>query len=384
LVTSRPPLTAPPRTQHSGAVERALAALTVVALVTVLAEATDRPDPLPGYLAAVLCAALVLVALRWLEGRGRAVAVTYVAVQLALAFAVSSLAGPGVGATLLFCLLVAQTVRMLPLPAAVVVVTVAPLTHVGMSWADGLREGLGLLAAAAFTAVVTVLLLREQRARHELAVAHARLRVHAEQAEELATIEERNRLARDIHDGLGHHLTVVQMQVQAARAVLRSDPDRADGVLAKAQAQATEALAEVRRSVAALRGPRTAPPLATALEALAEQTSAAGVPTALRVTGTARPLPDDVRDSLFRTAQEGLTNVRKHAGATRARLVLDYDAPGAVRLEVSDDGSGIPDGPPTDGFGLTGLRERAERLGGRLDAEPAPGGGTTLRMQVPA
>lgn len=364
--------------------ERALAALTVVALVTVLAEATDRPDPVPGYLVAVLCAALVLVALRWLEGRGRAVAVAYVAVQLALAFAVSSLAGPGVGATLLFCLLVAQTVRMLPLPAAVVVVAVAPLTHVGMSWADGLREGLGLLAAAAFTAVVTVLLLREQRARHELAVAHARLRAHAEQAEELATIEERNRLARDIHDGLGHHLTVVQMQVQAARAVLRSDPDRADGVLAKAQAQATEALAEVRRSVAALRGPRTAPPLATALEALAEQTSAAGVPTALRVTGTARPLPDDVRDSLFRAAQEGLTNVRKHAGATHARLVLDYDAPGAVRLEVSDDGSGIPDGPPSGGFGLTGLRERAARLGGRLDAEPAPGGGTTLRMQVPA
>jgi signal transduction histidine kinase len=188
-------------------------------------------------------------------------------------------------------------------------------------------------------------------------------------------------VARDIHDGLGHHLTVVQMQVQAARAVLAADPARADAVLAKAQQQATEALAEVRRSVATLREPRTSLPLPTALEGLVAETSAAGVPTEFRVEGTARELSVESAESLFRAAQEGLTNVRKHADATSARLLLQFGAD-TVCLAVSDDGRGLPQtGPP--GFGLLGLRERATRLGGRLDVVPAAGGGTTLRMELP-
>src|SRR6185312_3681104 len=148
---------------------------------------------------------------------------------------------------------------LLPVPAAAVVVAVVPFFHVGMSPRDGLREGLGLLAAAAFAAVVTKLLVREQRAREELAAAHARLREYAVQAETLAAAQERNRVARDIHDGLGHALTVVQMQIKAARAVLRSDVERADALLDKAQHQAEGALAEIRRSVAALREPRSVP-----------------------------------------------------------------------------------------------------------------------------
>jgi signal transduction histidine kinase len=250
-----------------------------------------------------------------------------------------------------------------------------------MSWQDGLRNGLGILAAAVFTAVVTELLRREQRARTGLADANALLRGYAAQAEELATTQERNRVARDIHDGLGHHLTVVQMQVQAARAVLPTDPAKADAVLARAQEQATEALAEVRRSVAALREPRTRLPLGEALAALAADTSAAGVPTALQVTGTVRALPPETEESLFRAAQEGLTNVGRHAAAGSARLVLAYGDDGTVRLDVCDDGIGTrADGT---GFGLLGLRERASRLGGRLDVESEPGRGTTLRMAVP-
>src|SRR3712207_3400887 len=141
-----------------------------------------------------------------------------------------------------------------------------------MPMADGLRTMLGTWVAAAFTAVITELLRREQRARAELADANTKLRGYAAQAEELATTQERNRVARDIHDGLGHHLTVVQMQVQAARAVLGSDPEKADAVLAQAQQQATEALAEVRRSVVTLREARAVPPLDQALEALAADT----------------------------------------------------------------------------------------------------------------
>jgi signal transduction histidine kinase len=248
-----------------------------------------------------------------------------------------------VGATLLLLVLVAQSVLLLPLPAAAVVTALVPLVHAGMGRADFTRNGPGLLGAAVFTGVVTALLQRESRARGELAEADERLRGYAAQAEELATTRERNRPARDVHDGLGRHLTVVQMQVQAARAVLRSDPGRADEVLAKAQQQAGEVLAEVRRSVATLRGPRTPPPLRSAFEALTAEVSAAGVPATLEVVGTERRLPAEA-ESLFRSAQEGLTSVGKHAAATSARVTLTYGDDGAVRLGVRDDGRGLPAG----------------------------------------
>jgi len=368
-------------------VTRALAVLTCGAFVTLLAEATAVHSPLTAIsLAAVYSALAVLGYGRLVRAdpsrRGPAVA-GYVLGQLVLGYLVFGAAGAGVGATLLLLVLVSQSVLLLPLPAAVLVTAVVPLVHLGMGWGDGLRSGLGTLAAAAFTAVVTELLQREQRARAELAGANARLRGYAAQAEELATTQERNRVARDIHDGLGHHLTVVQMQVQAARAVLPSDPAQADAVLERAQEQATEALAEVRRSVAALRGPRTARPLGEALAALAADTTAAGVPTDLEVTGAVRPVPPETAEALVRAAQEGLTNVRKHAAAGSARLVLAYGEDGTVRLEVCDDGRGMAGTPESAGFGLLGVRERASRLGGSVDVVSRPGAGTTVRVAVP-
>jgi len=369
----------------SGPVNRALIVLTCGAFVTLLVESTALADPLPAIALAAVYSALAVFGFAWVDRqeplRRRRLAGVYVTVQLALGYLVFGAAGLGVGATLLLMVLVSQSVLLLPLAAAVVVAAAVPLVHLGMAWSDGLRNGLGMLAAAAFTAVVTELLRREQRARAELAAANVRLRGYAAQAEELATTQERNRLARDIHDGLGHHLTVVQMQVQAARAVLATDPAKADAVLAKAQRQSTEALAEVRRSVSALREARIAPPLVDAVKLLVDDASAAGVPTELEVTGTVRPIAAAADEALYRAAQEGLTNVRKHAAAGSAKLVLHYRDDGTVRLEVCDDGRGAV--PAGDGFGLIGLRERAERLGGRVDLESAPGAGTTLRMTVP-
>ncbi|HZB20899.1 MAG TPA: sensor histidine kinase [Blastococcus sp.] len=365
---------------------RALAVLTCGAFLTLVAEATGLDDPLPPIVVALLFSVLAIAGFGWVDRqpppRRLRLGIAYVVVQLPLSYLVFMTGSAGVGATLLSLVLVSQSVLLLPLPAAVLVTAVVPLVHLGMPMADGLRTMLGTYVAAAFTAVVTELLRREQRARAELADANTRLRGYAAQAEELATTQERNRVARDIHDGLGHHLTVVQMQVQAARAVLASDPARADAVLAKAQQQSTEALAEVRRSVAALRAPRPTPPLTEALEALAEETSAAGVPTDLTVSGPARPLAADVEESLFRAAQEGLTNVRKHADAGSARLELVYGDDGTVRLEVRDDGRGTTAVPET-GFGLLGLRERASRLGGSVDVVSEPGRGTTVRVAVP-
>jgi signal transduction histidine kinase len=364
---------------------RALAVLTCGAFLTLLVESTALAHPLAAVALASAYTALAVFGYRWVDRqeplRRRRLAGAYVTVQLGLGYLVFGAAGLGVGATLLLMVLVSQSVLLLPLPAAVAVTAAVPLVHIGMSWGDGLRNGLGTLAAAAFTAVVTELLRREQRARAELAEANVRLRGYAAQAEELATTQERNRLARDIHDGLGHHLTVVQMQVQAARAVLPTDPAKADAVLAKAQQQSTEALAEVRRSVSALREARVRLPLLDALKQLADEASAAGVPTQFEATGTVRALSPAAEESLFRSAQEGLTNVRKHAAAAAARLVLHYRDDGTVRLEVRDDGRGAA--PSGDGFGLLGLRERAERLGGSVEVESAPGRGTTLRVAVP-
>jgi signal transduction histidine kinase len=363
-------------------VNRALAVLTGGAFLTLVIGVVGSGGPLAALPVGAAYALLGTAGFWWVRRRARlAWSAAYVAVQLALAFTTFALQ-PSVATTLFFVVLVSQCVLVLPRPATAVVVLLIPFAHAPMaSWQAALREGVGLFASVVFAAVITELLRREQQLRRDLAAAHEQLRDHAAQAERLATAQERNRVARDIHDGLGHSLTVVQMQVKAARAVLSSDPAKADDVLAKAQQQSEEALGAVRRSVHALREPRATGPLPEALGALAEEASAAGVPTRLEVSGTQRPLPDEAREALYRAAQEGLTNVRKHAHAGRADLLLDYGET-AVRVAVRDDGIGTVDGR-TPGFGLVGLRERAARLGGRLHVESVPGEGCTLSMEVP-
>jgi signal transduction histidine kinase len=368
-------------------VQRALAVLTVGAFfalaVDVLGSGRSAVVLVPGAAFLVLATA----GFAWVTRAHRPLmAYAYVALLFGLGVAAFGVAGPSTGSTLLLVVLASQSVLLLPTPAAVVVVALIPLVHVGMPFAQGLQEILGLLAAVAFAAVVTKLLVREQQARRELAHAHYQLQEYAVQAERLAAVQERNRVARDIHDGLGHVLTVVQMQIKAARAVLGTDAAQADAVLAKAQQQAEQALREVRRSVAALRERQPSAPLPEALRALTDEASAAGVRTELGVTGPARPLPAEAEESLFRAAQEGLTNVRKHAQATRAQVMLDYSQPAAVRLEISDDGAGVTtDGRPSGagGFGLLGIGERAAQLGGRMSMESAPGQGSTLTVVVP-
>ncbi|GAA4806992.1 hypothetical protein GCM10023200_50780 [Actinomycetospora chlora] len=353
----------------------ALTLLTGGALLTVVLGVVGGGDPVAVLPLAGAFVLLATLGFRWVQGRERRwLSAVYVVVGLVLASVVFALA-PGVGPTLFLVVLVSQCVLLLPLPATVVVISMVPFVHTGMPFLEGLREGLGTLVAVVFAAVITELLRREQAMRRALDAAHQQLRDQAAQAERL-------RVARDIHDGLGHSLTVVQMQLRAARALLGSGSAGVDGVLAKAEDQSREALAEVRRSVGALREPRAVPPLVEALTGLADETSAAGVPTRLTVAGVERPVPDPAREALFRAAQEGLTNVRKHADASRAELVLDFTAD-AVRVEVRDDGRGRG-APSGDGVGLLGLRERAEGLGGRLDLAPAPGGGCALTVEVPA
>lgn len=355
---------------------RALGVLTCGAFLSIVLGVLGSGEPVLSLVLGAVFAALATAGFGWVRTQGRRWAAAYVGIQLPLAFVTFTI-NAGVGATLFLVVLVSQCVLLrLPLPVVALVIAVVPLVHLGMSLGEGLREGLGTLVSVLFAAVITELLVREQRSRGELAEAHEKLRDYATQAERLATAQERNRVARDIHDGLGHSLTVVQMQVKAARAVLPTDPGKADEVLAKAQEQAENALSEVRRSVKALREPRSAP-LPDALRALVSE---AGVPAELTVSGAERPLPEEHREALFRTVQEGLTNVRKHAAAAHVDLLLDY-AEASVRVCVRDDGVGT-DGTAS-GFGLVGLRERAEQLGGKLAFTSAAGEGSALSMEVP-
>ncbi|MFD0597416.1 sensor histidine kinase [Catellatospora coxensis] len=274
---------------------RALHALTVAAYLTLVAGvAVAQPppgmphDPVAAVVLGVVYTATATAGFsRVRRGSRRGPRIAFVAAQLLLGYAVFVTSGAMVGAILLLLVLVSQSVLLLPPRGALVIVALVPFAHTGMEWRAGLREALGMLAAAAFAAVLTGLITRERQARQELTLAHEQLREYALRVEQLAVAQERNRVARDIHDGLGHSLTVVQMQVKAARAVLGTDPDRADAVLAKAQVQAEEALAEVRRSVGAMREPRPRAPLADALRELVEQSSASGCRPAW--TSRARP-----------------------------------------------------------------------------------------------
>lgn len=256
-------------------------------------------------------------------------------------------------------------------------------------WHGAMRAVLSYAAAFAFTVVFTVITKqavnareRETKLRREVEAANEQLRAHARQAEEFATTRERNRVAREIHDGVGHYLTVVKTQLDAAAALLPGQSERAREVVTAAARLTAEALEDLRQSVSALRVEAARVALPDALRALTEQ---AGLPVKMRVEGEVRSLAPGFEHALFRSAQEALTNVRKHAAATAVEVALDFRRPDRVTLAVADDGKGAerPAAGRT-GFGLLGVRERIEVLGGRVESRNREGGGFLLLVEIPA
>jgi signal transduction histidine kinase len=243
-----------------------------------------------------------------------------------------------------------------------------------------------------FTLIMSwvVLLYQRQTARAEalaadLQAANLALQEARERERELAAAEERVRLAHDIHDGLGHHLTVLNVQLQAADKLIMRDAERAAAALALARAEAQAALAEVRRSVAAMRrAPLDGQALPEAIAALVyDFDRASPLKAEFALSGTPQTLGPAATMTLYRAAQEGLTNTQKHAAAASVRVELNYSGD-TVQVRVSDDGQG--GGVPSDdssGFGLVGLRERVERLNGRFCAGSGPRGGFVLEVTLP-
>jgi signal transduction histidine kinase len=237
--------------------------------------------------------------------------------------------------------------------------------------------------ALAFVLLFSEMLVRERQARAELGQAHRRLGEYAEQVEQLATMQERARLAREVHDSLGHYLTVLSVQLEIVTKFLDADPARAREAALSSQNLAAEGLAEVRRSVAALRpsplGDRSLP---QAIRHLADEACDTGLAVSFEQTGSPCPLAPQVETALYRAAQEALTNVRKHAQARAVELRLAYE-PEGVHLRVRDDGLGRHTEGAQDGVGLRGLRERVAALEGSLRAENQPDGGFLVEVALP-
>ena len=264
------------------------------------------------------------------------------------------------------------------------------------SFAVGISLGEGLIALFlygslyAFIGAFAGALARADTARREsqtllaeLQQTHEQLREYALRAEELAVVEERNRLAREMHDTLGHRMTVAAVQLEAAERLIPSDPERAASMVGTVREQVREALSELRSTVAALRTPIEADlQLRSSLRRMIAHFEEATGLTVHQVLPEEMPdLPNSHRLALYRTAQEALTNIQRHAEANQVWLVLTVDD--AVTLLVSDDGRGYSISADQAGFGLHGLRERAAQLGGELHMESRRGGGAQLSFRLP-
>jgi len=313
---------------------------------------------------------------------------SYFVIQLLLAVTLILLRGSTGELSLILLPLAGQSALLLPLPGMVPVcfliyVTLVMPLIIRSRWVDAIAIALIYGVGIVFVVVFTRVAASEREARTALAEANQLLRGHAAQVEELATTKERNRLAREIHDSLGHYLTVVNVQIGAAQAILELDRQRALDHLSKAQALTQEGLAEVRHSVAALRAsPIESRPLPEALAKLSEQWNAAGLRAKFVVAGATRPLTPQVNLTLYRAAQEALTNVGKHAHASSVELHLDYRDERLIRLRIKDDGLGSANSE--GGFGLLGVRERVQLLNGAVHVRAGAGEGFSLEVELPA
>jgi signal transduction histidine kinase len=285
-----------------------------------------------------------------------------------------------------------------PIPArtaAVIYQTVVNILYFGAAWAFG---------NAAWA---------QQKQRAELAERNRELQIERDENAHRAVIAERVRIARELHDVVAHHVSVMGVQAGAARRVLDRDPRLAERTLSSIEAAGRSAVEEMHRLLGVLREgdlgdgehfDRSPAPGLDQLEALVNQACHSGPAATLTVVGEPRSVPQSISVSLYRITQEALTNTVRHAGATRVDVRLRYlDA--AVEVEIVDDGrgrspaanhSGIGPGPGTEGrvgnvhksssgsgLGHVGMRERIAMHDGHLEVGPRPDGGYRVRARFP-
>jgi len=271
---------------------------------------------------------------------------------------------------------------------------------VGLAYGLSSTGGLGVkIANAAFFAIGcaalalaswAIALVRRARylEQESLGERAARLERERDQQARLATQAERTRIAREMHDIVAHSLSVVIAQADGGRYASRTDPEAAERALVTISETGRAALADMRRILGVLRDddgdvahlvPQPADSDIAALVASMREV----LPVSLVEMGAARPMPPGTGTTIYRIAQEALTNILKHGGPSARATMLLMWAPQRVVLQVDDDGRGAAATSDGDGHGLLGMRERATMLGGTLVAGPRAGGGYRVRVEIP-
>ncbi len=239
--------------------------------------------------------------------------------------------------------------------------------------------GLALL----FILLLVNALLAERQSREKLLLANDRLRQYALRIEDQATLQERNRIAREIHDALGHALTAQSIQLENALLFLPPSAEKTASFLQEAKQLGSIALQEVRRSISTLRAdPLQGKSLEVAIaKIITEFRQTSGVVPECTIQ-LSHPIPTEISTALYRIIQESLTNIYKHSAATQVSIHL-LESPNAIHLQIDDNGQGFNPERNTTGFGLQGMRERTAALGGQFFLVSQPGKGSQITVSIP-
>ncbi len=385
------------RTKPASAFGHLLALAAVIPIgVTVAYTFRDVTDPVRLAVALILFAAftaLFLYFIYFADDRRMAWALIG---ETAVIICLSIVPGPRDGFLfIVYAILSAQIgITYKPRTAALwflVIIAITVGSNVAVYGTGGLLTGLGNITGYFFFTLVgglmrEALLARErsEQLAKELRVANEQLVALGLQTQQLAVSEERNRMARELHDSLGHRLTVAVVQLEGAQRLMPTDPDRAGRIIGVMREQMKEALSDLRRTVATLRTPiEDDLPLTTAITRMAQSfEEGTGIRVDLRLPESLPNLSPAHRLALFRAAQESLTNAQRHGAARHVWLDVVVENR-TIKLIARDDGKGLSAASMDDGFGLRGMRERAVHLGGTLELADHPDGGARMVFTLP-
>ncbi|MGB3758022.1 MAG: sensor histidine kinase [Rivularia sp. (in: cyanobacteria)] len=237
--------------------------------------------------------------------------------------------------------------------------------------------------ALVFVLLLMNAVLSERESRDKLTAANEKLRQYALKIENQATLEERNRIAREIHDSLGHSLTALNLQLETANKLLNTNPEKAKDFLIRAKELGSQALKDVRESVSKMRSdPLQEQSLETSIDVLIENFNhSTNINPNLQIN-LFYSIPRDISTAIYRIVQESLTNISKYAQATEVNLEITTAATN-VYLIVEDNGKGFNVTQNTTGFGLQSMRDRTLALDGNFHIESLPGKGTQIMVDIP-
>lgn len=363
-----------------------------------------HPSSSPGLLPATLGAGVLAAAWLILPWNPRAAPRRKLAAPafLACAFGVGHLLG-GVWGVLAFCPLAAANGtflfgfrRGIAYAGGILTLVFADVVLSGETFGNASLAVVAYVALASFFVGVCASILEADERREQtqsllgqLEDAYAELEGYSQRVRELTLAEERARMSREMHDSVGHYLTAINFQLEAAAKLAKDERSRTLEPLERARRFTNEAFLEVRRSVKALGPPAAGDRSGTgAMAALARSFEGTTLEVRFSVEGEERALPEEAELLLYRALQESLSNAARHSGARLVLASLAY-GPASAKLVVADDGKGSPDEAPSEtgatngGFGLAALGERVEALGGAFAAGNAPAGGFVVEVELP-